>query len=304
MMTLLVLIGLQLASWSPEPQRLAAGDHVRTLEVDGQSRSYLLHIPPASDAPEPAPVVLVFHGAGMNARRMQAFSGLNAKADEVGFVAVYPNGTGAGPFLTFNSGGVEWSVLRDQPDDVAYAARLLDDLATVVRIDPQRIYATGMSNGAMMCYRLAVELSDRIAAIAPVAGTMAAMHAEPQRPVPVLHFHGTEDRLVPFGGPDQRVPKFLTFKSVEDTVATWVKRNGCRDNPRIEQLPDTSDDGTTVTRKTYCGNQGAEVTLVVVHGGGHTWPGRQPPLGMLGRSTRDISATDLIWEFFSRHRLP
>jgi polyhydroxybutyrate depolymerase len=150
---------------------------------------------------------------------------------------------------------------------------------------------------------LAAELSDRIAAVAPVAGTMADTEAKPKRPVPVLHFHGTEDRLVPYGGPDQRVPKFLTFKSVEETVATWVKRNGCREEPQIEKLPDIADDGTTVTRKTYRGDNGGEVVLVVVQGGGHTWPGRQPPLGMLGRSTRDLSATDLIWEFFSRHRL-
>lgn len=303
MTTLAFLIGLQLTSWSAEPQGLAAGDHLRTVEVAGQSRSYLVHLPPTYDAAHPAPVVLIFHGAGMNARRMQQFSGLNAKADEAGFVAVYPNGTGAGPFLTFNSGGVEWDVFRKQPNDVAFVAGLLDDLATVVHIDPQRIYATGMSNGAMMCYRLAAELSDRIAAVAPVAGTMADTEAKPKRPVPVLHFHGTEDRLVPYGGPDQRVPKFLTFKSVEETVATWVKRNGCREEPQIEKLPDIADDGTTVTRKTYRGDNGGEVVLVVVQGGGHTWPGRQPPLGMLGRSTRDLSATDLIWEFFSRHRL-
>jgi len=302
MTTLIFLIGLQLTTCSAA-ERLAAGDHMRTLEIDGQRRSYLVHVPPSYDAAKPTPVVLIFHGAGMNARLMLEFSGLNAKADEAGFVAVYPNGTGAGPFLTFNSGGVEWDVVRKQPNDVAFVGRLLDDLATLVHADPRRVNATGMSNGGMMCYRLAAELSDRIVAVAPVAGTMAVTDAEPRRPVPVLHFHGTEDRLVPYGGPDQRVPKFLTFRSVEDTVATWVKRNGCKDQPLIEELPNTADDGTTVTRKTYRGDNGAEVTLVVVHGGGHTWPGRQPPLGMLGRSTRDICATDLIWEFFSRHRL-
>jgi polyhydroxybutyrate depolymerase len=109
----------------------------------------------------------------MNASMMQRFSGMNGKADEAGFIAVYPNGTGAGPFLTFNSGGVEWELVKKQPNDVTFVSQLLDDLATVVSVDPKRIYATGMSNGGMMCYRLAAELSDRIAAIAPVAGTMA-----------------------------------------------------------------------------------------------------------------------------------
>jgi len=273
------------------------------LEIDGLKRSYLVHVPPKYDPAKPSPVVLIFHGAGMNAALMQGFSGLNSKADDAGFVAVYPNGTGAGPLLTFNSGGVEWGLVTKQPDDVAFVSRLLDDLATVVNVDPKRVFATGMSNGGMMCYRLAAELSERIAAIAPVAGTMAVTEGKPKRPVPVLHFHGTEDRLVPYGGSDHRIPKFLTFKSVEDSVATWVKLNGCREPPLLEQAPDKVDDGTKVTRKTYCSDTGAEVVLITVSGGGHTWPGRQPPFGLIGRSTHDISATDMIWEFFVRHPL-
>ena len=302
MMTLILLVGLQLTAGSGQLDRLVPGDHTRTLEIDGQTRSYLVHLPPSYDEATPMPVVLVFHGAGMNARVMQGWSGINAKSDSAGFVAVYPNGTGAGPFLTFNSGGVELEVIKNRPDDVAFVARLLDDLATVVTVDPRRVYATGMSNGAMMCYRLAAELSERIAAVAPVAGTMAATDATPKRPVPLLHFHGTEDRLVPYDGLDQRVSKFVTLKSVEDTIATWIQHNRCTDQPLVEQLPDIADDGTSVTRKTYRGENGAEVVLVIVHGGGHTWPGRRPPLGM-GRTSRDICATALIWEFFRRHRL-
>ena len=173
----------------------------------------------------------------------------------------------------------------------------------MLNVDSGRIFATGMSNGGMMCYRLAAELSERIAAIAPVAGTMAGAEAKPKRPVPLLHFHGTEDPLVPFGGPDQRVPKLLTFKSVEDSVTAWVKLNGCQEEPLIEELPDIADDGTKVTRKTYRNDAGAEVVLVIVTGGGHTWPGRQLPVKLMGRSTRDISATDMIWDFFVRHPL-
>ncbi len=304
LVAILVLVGCTLTGWSAEPEQLGPGDHSRTLQIEAQTRSYLVHVPPNYCAAKRTPVVLIFHGAGMNAALMQGFSGLNSKSDEAGFVAVYPNGTGAGPFLTFNSGGVEWGLVAKQPDDVAFVSRLLDDLGTVVNVDPKRIFATGMSNGGMMCYRLAAELSDRIAAIAPVAGTMAAAEAKPKRPVPVLHFHGTEDRLVPYGGPDQRVPKFLTFKSVEDSVTTWGKLNGCREEPLIEELPDAADDGTKVTRKTYCADNGAEVILVTVTGGGHTWPGREPRIGLIGRSTRDISATDMIWEFFGRHPMP
>ncbi len=301
--TFFVLSVLALGSRAAEPDRLGPGDHRRMLQIDGQTRSYLVHVPPNYETSKPTPVVLIFHGAGMNAALMQAFSGLNNKADQAGFLAVYPNGTGAGPFLTFNSGGVEWGLLKQQPDDVAFVSQLLDDLATVLNVDSGRIFATGMSNGGMMCYRLAAELSERIAAIAPVAGTMAGTEAQPKRPVPLLHFHGTEDPLVPFGGPDQRVPKLLTFKSVEDSVAAWVKLNGCREKPLIEELPDIADDGTKVTRKTYRSDVGAEVVLVIVTGGGHTWPGRQLPVKWMGRSTRDISATDMIWDFFVRHPL-
>ena len=300
----LILLSLTLTGWSAEPEKLGPGDYSRTLEIDSLKRSYLVHVPPQYDATKPWPVVLIFHGAGMNAALMQGFSGLNNKADDAGFVAVFPNGTGAGPFLTFNSGGVEWELVKKQPDDVAFVSRLLDDLAAVVHLDAKRVFATGMSNGGMMCYRLAAELSERIAAIAPVAGTMAVTEAKPKRPVPVLHFHGTEDLLVPYGGPDQRAPKFLTFKSVEDSVAAWVKLDGCRETPLVEELPDAVDDGTKVTRQTYRSDAGHEVVLVTVSGGGHTWPGRQPPFGLIGRSTRDISATDMIWDFFVRHPMP
>lgn len=303
MSTLIVLAGLQSAIMAAEPVRLGPGDTVRELNIDGSTRSYLVHVPPICKPADRAPVVLAFHGAGMNAALMPYFSGLSSKADQAGFVVVYPNGTGLGPFLTFNSGGVDWSLVKKQPDDVAFVARVLDDLATVVPVDPRRIYATGISNGGMMCYRLAAEMSDRIAAIAPVAGTMAPGQTKPHRPVPVLHFHGTEDGLVPYDGPDPRFSKLLTFESVERTIATWVAWNGCRTKPLREDLPDAVDDGTTVTREIYRADQGADVILISIHGGGHTWPGRDTSKPILGRVTRDICATDLIWDFFRAHRL-
>ena len=166
---------------------------------------------------------------------MAKFCGLSEKADQAGFIAVYANGTGSTSlFLYWDAGGVRGRV----SDDVGYVARLLDDLATVVNVDPKRVFATGMSNGAMMCYRLAAELSDRIAAIAAVAGTMAIENCQPRRPVPVLHFHGTKDGLVLFDGPDERIPKNLKFLSVEDTIRAWVKVNGCPPTPVITALPD------------------------------------------------------------------
>jgi polyhydroxybutyrate depolymerase len=293
---------IALAEQSP----LNPGDHIRKLQVDGRTRSYLVHVPPKLDPKQPMPVVLAFHGAMTNGPIMAFSSGLSAKADEAGFIVVYPNGTGKGDmFLVWNAGGWHGPKAEELPDDVKFVTALLDDLAKVVIVDPRRIYATGMSNGGMMCYRLAAELSQRIAAIAPVSGTMAVEKCRPRRPVPVMHFHGTDDKLVPFEGPAQRTAKVLAFKSVEETIRTWAKIDGCPRKPKITKLPHKADDGTSVERKTYGpGKEGAEVILYVIHGGGHTWPGRKWPVPWLGTTTKDISASDLMWEFFKRHPMP
>jgi len=294
----LLFVGLIGVPGAPLPP----GDHVRSLEIGDQSRSYLVHVPPSYDPGRPTPVVLAFHSAAMNGAEMARFSGLSEKADRSGFVVVYPNGTGkTSLFLYWDAGGV-----RGRPsDDVGYVAKLLDDLATVVNVDPRRVYATGVSNGAMMCYRLASELSDRIAAIAPVAGTMAIETCRPCRPVSVVHFHGTKDGLVLFDGPDERIPKNLKFLSVESSIRIWVRANGCPETPVVAPMLDRVDDGTKVLVKTYGpGKDNAEVVLYVIEGGGHTWPGREPPIPFLGKSTREISANDLIWDFFQRHPMP
>jgi polyhydroxybutyrate depolymerase len=219
---------------------------------------------------------------------------------------VYPNGTGQREAALFwNAGDWGKARLRDPPDDVKFVAALLDDLETVANIDKKRIFATGISNGGMMCYKLAAELSDRTAAIAPIAGTQAFNNAKPKRAVSVLHFHGTADTLVPFDGPKTTSEKFLGFKSIDDTIRTWAKLDGCPEKPKIEPLPDKMDDGTTVRRLTYGpGNDDSEVILIEITGGGHTWPGRSMPIELFGRCTRDISANDMMWEFFQRHPLP
>jgi polyhydroxybutyrate depolymerase len=280
-------------------------DQSRTIHVDGRQRSCLLHVPPAYSPDEPAPVVLVLHGAGTNAAIMVPFCGMNQQADAAGFIAVYPDGTGTGIFQTFNAGGRHDAAAADKPDDVRFISALLDHLRNEFNIDQRRIYATGMSNGGMMCYRLASELSDRIAAIAPVSGTMAIDQATPTRPVPIMHFHGTDDRIVPPGGPDRSTPTAIHFKSIEETIQHWVQLNGCRQSPVVTLLENRVADETSVTQTTYssCRND-SEVIYVEISGGGHTWPGQQPPLSFLGRSTKDISANEMMWEFFQRHHLP
>ena len=280
------------------------GNHVRKLTVDGLERSCRIHIPPHLDLSQPSPLVLVLHGAAMNAQMMASFSGMDAEADASRFIAVYPNGTGwQNTFLRWNSGGI--GPEQQKPDDVAFLRTLLDDLATVLKVDPRRVFAAGLSNGGMMSYRIAVEMSDRIAAIAAVGGTLTVRDPQPARAVPAIHFHGTDDRIVPYAGPARRHPSGISFQSVPETIAAWVKLTGCPDRPVVQEVPDQFDDGTTVKITTYGpGRQGAEVVLVDVKGGGHTWPGKQPAVSLIGKSTREISANRMIWEFFQKHPLP
>ena len=308
MLTLLVL-----AVVSVQADALGPGDHTRSLTVGGLKRTYVIHVPKSYDGRKPVPVVLVFHGGGSNAEAWVPFCGLNDKADRAGFIAVYPNGTGKtiegyGGVFGWNGGSRRPGgndPKQNSVDDVAFTRAMLDDLAQVATVDAKRVYAAGMSMGAIMVYRLASELSDRIAAIAAVAGPMGSERCNATRPVSVIHFHGTRDEAVPFeGGKGKIDPSGTDFYSVDHSIRAWVKANGCDDEPATDNLPDTADDSTTVIRKTFRGGKdGAEVVLVVIEGGGHTWPGREfgPELKVLGKSTRDGSANDLMWEFFEKH---
>lgn len=282
---------------------LGPGDHVRSMEIDKLKRNYLIHVPTQYDPAKPTPLVIALHGATMTAKIMEGFSGLDKKADQAGFIVVYPNGTGPSLLQTWNSGGFAPILARNKPDDVTFIACMLDDLERMLNVDKKKIYATGISNGGMMCYRLAAELSDRIAAIAPVAGTIALENYEPKRPVPVLHIHGTADGLVPFEGPTPKTTWVLNFRSVSDTMAACIKCNGCALIPKSAALPMTRD-AHKITRKIHeAPAGGAEVILYVVDGGGHTWPGRPVGGGILGPYTMNLDANDVIWEFFKRHEL-
>lgn len=280
---------------------LAPGDHTRTLQHDGRTRSYIVHVPPKYDPKLPTPLVLAFHGGGSNAKIMVRFCGLNDKADQENFIVVYPDGTGNLQMLTWNGGNCCGYAMRNKVDDVGFTRLLLDDLASVTNVDAKRVFATGISNGGIMCYRLASELSDRIAAIASVAGTMGTAACNPKRPVPIMHFHGSDDNFLPFKGGKGNGVSGTDFYSVDYSVQAWVKADGCPAEPKVEDLPKKADDGTTVQRKIYGpGTEGAEVILFVINGGGHTWPGRDT-IRILGKSTHNISANDLMWEFFKRH---
>ena len=169
-----------------------------------------------------------------------SFCGLNEKADKEGFIAVYPNGTGRlEQMLTWNGGNCCGYAMWNNVDDVGFTRALLDDLAKVANVDAKRVFATGMSNGGIMCYRLASELSDRIAAIAPVSGTMGTATCNPKRPVSVMHFHGTDDEFLPFKGGkrNQAAGTESYFYSVEHSIHAWVKADGCPEKPVVTDMP-------------------------------------------------------------------
>lgn len=283
----------------------AAAGEAKTFSHDGEQRSYLLHVP-AKAPPQGAPLVLALHGGAGNGALMERFTGLSEVADAVGFVVAYPEGSGRfDRILAWNAGRCCGLAAAKKVDDSGFLAALIDHLIVENGVDPSRVYVTGMSNGAMMAYRLAAEHPERIAAVAAVAGGLEVPAETIQGPVPVLHIHGTADAYAPFGG--GLGPKSITgtpFTSVADTIAAWVRVNHAENTAVVQAMPDRFDDGTRVTLHHHTAQEpgAAEVVLYQVSGGGHSWPGRRRGDGPLGAVSMDITANLVIWEFFSRHR--
>lgn len=263
------------------------------------TRSFRVHVPPAYDG-TPRPLVVMLHGGGGSGRQLeQASSGMNVIADREGFVVAYPDGTGL--VRTWNAGGCCGKAAQDGVDDVGFVAALLDHLEDGLCIDTRRVFASGMSNGAMLSHRIGCELSSRIAAIAPVAGTDMTASCAPSRAVPVLHTHGSSDGHVPFAGGEGCGPAGVPFTSVPVTIDRWRTRNAC--SGAISTWL-TEGDGTC---ETIAGcEDDAEVVLCTVAGGGHSWPGGAPNAGVVdcpsdGAQSTTFRASEAIWRFFAAH---
>ncbi len=275
----------------------------RTVVVGGRTRSYRLHRPPPSISTGPLPLVVVLHGGfGSGAQAEQAY-GWDALADRHGFVVAYPDGVGR----SWNAG---WCCgpARDQDvDDVGFIEAVIEEVSAGFppgspaegRIDQQRVYATGVSNGAMLAYRLACELPGRLAAIGPVAGTMVCECPRPA-PVSILHIHGLEDRNIPFaGGVGPRALERRPRPSVPSVIEYWRRGAGCGPARVSESHP--------VRTETAVGPGGIEVALITLAGVGHVWPGSQPPppsvSAMLGLDAPSdaLDTTGALWSFFAAH---
>ncbi|MEK7812724.1 MAG: PHB depolymerase family esterase, partial [Candidatus Desantisbacteria bacterium] len=272
----------------------------------GRNRFYDLHIPQKYDENTSTAVVLVFHGGLGNPAQQRSDSRMDSVADKYGFIVVYPAGTGIleDRLLTFNSGSGFGYAKENNIDDVGFTRALLDDIETFLNVDKNRVYATGFSNGAFMCYRLAFELSDRIAAFAPVSGVLGV---EPSaynlsKPVPIIHFHGKEDEYVPYeGGVGTKSIEPISHPSVSETIQFWVDHNGCPEEPTEETRI-----GKAVCTVYAPGKEGSEVILWTLEDGGHTWPGGSSTLSesQVGKINTDISASELMWQFFETHAIP
>ena len=260
---------------------------------DGIERDYILYVPEIYDGSTAVPLVLNFHGFGSGASQQMFYGDFRDIADTEGFLLVHPEGTTL-------IGNQFWNVgfpgLSSTIDDVGFTEALIDELATLYTIDLDRVYATGMSNGGFMSFLLACQLSEKIAAVASVTGSMTQDtfdDCNAQLPTPVLQIHGTEDDVVLYNENNLSLP-------IPDVISYWVDHNNCETTPTTTTLPDVDvSDGSTIEYSVYeDGDNGITTEHMKVIGGGHTWPGSV--LNSAG-TNQDIDASMEIWLFFSRY---
>lgn len=278
----------------------------------------MVHLPHNYGQLASLPVVFVFHGLGMSGTLVRGMSAMDLTAETNGFITVYPDALGG----RWNDG-----IQGDNgADDVRFVVDMLDSMSHKFKIDRRHVYACGISNGGYMVERLACEIPDRIAAIGVVAASASkavCSRCNARRGMPVVFFLGTEDPLLVHEGESKELGKLgdalglsdLGIKHLDSTIAGiagvmsaaeapefWVRNNGASQQPRQETLPDTdSRDGCRVKRETFGG--GNEVVVYTVEGGGHSWPGGFGHVAqdVIGKTTNDINASDLMWQFFRNH---
>jgi polyhydroxybutyrate depolymerase len=287
-----------------------ADDPLVTLTVGGQQRSYQLHIPASLPKDRPAALVIDLHGGGGSAESAAKQTGFAAEADRGGFVLATPNGSGRDRpllsalgkpgLLTWNAGACCAYAQAQGIDDVGFMRALVADVGRRVPLDPKRIYATGLSNGGMMAYRLACEASDLFAAIGVVSGVVMVSPCKPRFPVAVLHIHSDADQNVPLaGGVGPKALNKQSYPPVMDSITFWAAHDDCGREPIVS----TPAPGVTLKSYPMCA-AGTAVDFYLIAGGGHSWPGGQRMLKRLDEPSQALKATPLIWQFFKAHPKP
>jgi polyhydroxybutyrate depolymerase len=281
------------------PSRSIAQNFTKEINVGGQTRQYIVHLPPHFNREIKHALVLIFHGGGGTAKRSLQFFGINSVADTAGFIAVYPNGLNKG----WNDGR---AIKKHTNDDIGFIRQLIDQLCKEYQIDEKRIFSTGISNGGFFSFALGLHLADRIRAIAPVCATIPTdifANYSPVKPVSLLLINGTEDPLVPYNGGEVG-GKWMhrgQCASTDETIKKFIRINQCNSDASVRSLFDTDpNDGCTAKKYTYACTNRNQVHLIRVTGGGHTWPGGKQYLGkrLVGRVCKDFSAGSEIWNFF------
>ena len=283
---LLLLVGCTFSSFAQETIKAS-------ITHDWIQRDYILYIPELYDGNTTVPLVLNFHGFGSSASQQMFYGDFRDIADTEGFLLVHPEGT---TFIGNQFWNVGFPGLSSNIDDVGFTEALIDELATLYAIDLDRVYATGMSNGGFMSFLLACQLSEKIAAVSSVTGSMTQDtfdDCNAQHPTPVLQIHGTEDDVVLYNENNLSLP-------ISDVISYWVDHNNCETTPTTTTLPDVDvSDGSTIEHSVYeDGDNGVTTEHMKVIGGGHTWPGSV--LNTAG-TNQDIDASMEIWLFFSRY---
>ncbi len=266
-----------------------------SVDHDGKERAFRVELPNGYDPNAPTPVVVSLHGHLVSNNIHRLMTGFTPVAHQEGFVIVYPAGT-TSLAPSWNAGACCGVGQLNDEDDVGFIDKMLDDLEAKLCVDKKRIFVNGLSNGGFMSYRLACESADRFAAMSAVAGVTGILGCNPSRPIPVLHFHGDDDQIVPYEGNFA-----ISYLSAPTNASNWALRNGCGLTPSVTFAEDD------VVCETYSGcDEGADVTLCTIAGMGHQWPGSIIPLvgENFGENTDTISATAMMWDFFAAHPMP
>lgn len=288
----------------PQPD---PGSEKTSLTFGGIERTYVLHEPSSASAAGSRMLIISLHGNLGTGAQQEDLTGFSPLADERGFVAVYPDGIDK----SWADGRGTTDADTKGIDDVGFISALIDEMVAKHGVDPKKVFVTGFSNGSMMTNRLGCDLSDKIAAIGTLSGTMpekVSMTCAVKRGVPLMSFHGDQDTFVPYGGGEVSSAAGGTVLSAEATRAFWAEKSGCDTTTASTPIADSStDDETTVTRVDSQGcKDGSEVVLFTVTGGGHTWPSSDENLAkaIVGKSNEDVKASELLIEFFGKHALP